>query len=111
MKIDIKFNSKFTEDRVLSWSEIPCHCRINQDGFIIDLSSALRMDVFAKVISWDQKNIDHRVPALGGGNCTHDYPGLITIEKEKDSYLIVSLSMFTSGLWCSVISNRELSAL
>ncbi|WP_212511120.1 hypothetical protein [Acinetobacter seifertii] len=108
LEVIVNFEDNLYTKKILEVNDIPCVCKISST-FEIEFLEAVPQ-VTGKVLNWNHKDIDARVPAGAGGEYIHDKFGMISISKlDKNLYIIEKLSMFElwSGGWIKVIENRE----
>ncbi|CAM9350901.1 hypothetical protein [Acinetobacter bereziniae] len=112
LKVNVNFDDNLYTKKILEVNNVPCLCKISST-FEIDFLEAIPQ-VTGKVLNWNHKDIDARIPAGAGGDYTHYKFSMISISKmDKNLYIIEKLSMFDlwSGGWINIIENREYTEL
>lgn len=108
LEVIVNFEDNLYTKKILEVNDIPYVCKISST-FEIEFLEAVPQ-VTGKVLNWNHKDIDARVPAGAGGEYIHDKFGMISISNlDNNLYIIEKLSMFElwNGGWIKVIENRE----
>ena len=92
LKVTVNFDDNLYTKKILEVNNVPCLCKISST-FEIDFLEAIPQ-VTGKVLNWNHKDIDARIPAGAGGDYTHYKFSMISISKmDKNLYIIASLEL------------------
>ncbi|NUE94721.1 hypothetical protein, partial [Acinetobacter seifertii] len=86
LEVIVNFEDNLYTKKILEVNDIPCVCKISST-FEIEFLEAVPQ-VTGKVLNWNHKDIDARVPAGAGGEYIHDKFGMISISKLDNNLYI-----------------------
>jgi hypothetical protein len=110
--LQIRFPDNLIVCELLKQNHIPCFCEVKGDNFDLSFSEPLP-PARGSVQGLSAKDIDARVPALGGSQYSHYCNGMVTLRKlETNEFEITDLLFFSTCLgWCTVAENSTLGPL